>query len=128
MPSTYGGMIVHDGIGPILDVAVAEAGGRVLAAMESGKERIEAYAKENAPWDDRTGDARAGLITSVEEDGGFIILELAHTVDYGVWLETIEDGSFAIIMPTLEALGPEVIREAGGEVLHIGPSFGSGGY
>lgn len=122
MPS-IAGILVVDTIGPRLDVAVAETAARVTAVMESGKERIESYAKFNAPWEDRTGAARDGLTASVDEDDGFIVLELAHTVDYGVWLETIEDGTFAIIMPTLEALGPELIVEAGGVVTHLGSTF-----
>lgn len=60
------------------------------------------YAKENAPWNDRTGDARRGLDVHVEWDGLSIVLSMFHTVSYGQWLETIQSGSYAIIMPTLE--------------------------
>jgi hypothetical protein len=91
--------------------------------MESGKERVEGYAKMNAPWADRTGAAREGLTASVSEHDAEITLELAHTVEYGIWLETIQDGAFAIIMPTLEALGPEILREAGAQVVSVGRTF-----
>lgn len=117
------GITVHDGIGPVLDYMVAHAAVNVAQAMEHGKDKVEMYAKQNAVWEDRTGAARAGLTAAVYEEGGFIVLELAHTVDYGIWLELIKDGSYAIIMPTLEAVGPEVIRDAGGEVLRTPGSF-----
>lgn len=116
------GIIVHDGITPTLDVVVATTAVRVTEAMERGKERVQDYAQSNAPWADRTGEARSGLIADVSEDNGEIVLELAHSVDYGIWLETIQDGAFAIIMPTLEALGPEILAEAGAEVVNIRPA------
>lgn len=114
---------VHDGIGPTLGWMMATLVARTVTAMESGKEKVEEYAKSNAPWEDRTGDARDGLTAGLYEEDGDIVLELAHTVDYGIYLETIEDGAFAIIMPTLEALGPEILAEAGAEVTSTGKTF-----
>jgi hypothetical protein len=66
------------------------------------------YAKEQAPWEDRTGDAREGLDTDVRWEGETIVWELYHTVDYGLYLETIQNGKFAIIMPTLEMYASHV--------------------
>jgi hypothetical protein len=68
------------------------------------------YAKHNAPWADRTGDARAGLDTSVQWEGEEIAWYMYHEVDYGIWLETILNGKFAIIMPTLELFANRVGR------------------
>lgn len=116
-------MIVHDGIGPVLGYMVASAATNVAEAMMQGKAEVEAYAQSNAPWTDQSGAARAGLQASVELEDGVVTLQLAHSVDYGIWLETIQDGAFAIIMPTLEALGPQIIHDAGGQVLHTGRSF-----
>lgn len=118
-----GGVFIHDGIGPVLGYLFASAAENVADAMYDGKGAVEAYAQSNAPWADQTGAARAGLTASVDVDGGEVVLELAHSVDYGYWLEVIQDGTFAIIMPTLEALGPEIIREAGGKVISVGSSF-----
>lgn len=111
------GMVIFDGIGPVLDYMVISGASQVAEAMEKGKEKVEEYARLNAPWADRTGAARSGLTASVFLEMGEVVLELAHTVDYGIWLETIQDGQYAIIMPTLEALGPEIIAEAGGAVM-----------
>lgn len=110
---------VTDTIGPHLDVLIASAGTRVVVVMEEGAREVESHAKSNAPWADRTGAARAGLTSRVYEEGGEVVLELAHTVDYGVWLETIQSGRFAIIMPTLEALGPHILEAAGAATMSI---------
>lgn len=117
MPSM--GMIVQDGIGPVLDFLMVNAAGNVAQVMEQGQQQVEAYAKSNAPWSDITGSARNGLTARVFMEGGEVVLELAHTVEHGYWLEVIQDGAFAIIMPTLEALGPEIIRDAGGAVMRV---------
>lgn len=114
------GMIIFDGIGPVLDYMAINMAFNVAEAMEEGRMEVEAYAKANAPWSDRTGEARNGLTARVDNDGGDIVLELAHTAEHGYWLEVIQDGRFAIIMPTLEALGPRILKDAGGKVLDTG--------
>lgn len=67
-----------------------------------------AFAKEQAPWEDRTGDARAGLDTDVSWEGDEVVWSMFHSVPYGIWLETIQNGRFSVIMPTLELFAPEV--------------------
>jgi len=118
-----GGIWIHDGIGPILDYMAINTGVQVAEAMYEGAQEVQLYAQMNAPWTDQTGAARAGLTASVYEEFGEVVLELAHSVDYGIWLETIQGGKFAIIMPTLEALGPRIIRDAGGHVTDTGGFF-----
>lgn len=114
------GFDVFDGIGPVLAYMVASTGVHVAEAFHSGAERVEAYAKQNAPWSDITGSARAGLTADVSIEDGMVTLTLSHGVDYGKWLELIQDGEFAIIMPTLEALGPEILHDAGSRVVTVG--------
>jgi len=77
-------------------------------------ERIQQYARDNAPWEDQTGDARAGLTAGVEIDGNECSISLQHTVSYGIWLEIRWGGRYAIIIPTIEQLGPEIYREMQG--------------
>jgi hypothetical protein len=86
---------------------------------------ILAYAQDNAPWGDRTGAARAGLGVVVEEleGGGAVGLSLYHSVDYGYWLEVIQSGRFAVIMPTLEMFAPQVFEAAGGKVTGMGETI-----
>lgn len=66
------------------------------------------YAKANAPWADRTGDAREGLDVDVSWEGHTLVWEMFHTVDYGLYLETRWNARYAIIMPTLEQFAPRV--------------------
>lgn len=83
--------------------------------MQEWATRFTEYAQTNAPWEDRTGDAREGLNTDVEGGGfGTRSLVLYHTVDYGIWLEVRWSGQYAIIVPTLEAMGPEMMRDLNG--------------
>jgi hypothetical protein len=67
-----------------------------------------AYMKANAPWSDRTGEARAGLDYSIDEAGADTTIYLFHSVSYGKWLEIRWNGRYAIILPTIEALGHEL--------------------
>lgn len=80
-------------------------------------EEIKAYAQANAPWSDRTGDARAGLDVSVDQEGTSVVLELYHTVDYGLYLEVKNSGELAIIMPTLEHFAGDMFASLGVEMI-----------
>lgn len=99
-----------------LAVALAGASAEVYEQAEElmlriAKDVLE-YAKANAPWEDRTGDARRGLDVAVDGDGDSIFLQLYHTVDYGLWLEVIQGGSYAIIMPTLQDYAMQQLANA----------------
>src|SRR5687767_14986848 len=66
--------------------------------------KFETYAKENAEWEDQTGNARQGLHAFVEELArDSVQLFLSHGVTYGLWLEVKWAGRYAIIWPTIEA-------------------------
>jgi hypothetical protein len=74
-------------------------------------------AKENAPWTDNTGAAREELDATVERDGDVFVVTLSHGVDYGQWLETIQSGQYAIIMPTIERWAPKILEAVGGSIV-----------
>lgn len=102
----------RDEIGPFL-ARMTNLGEIVSKALEDIGQEVENTARSNAPWNDITGNARSGLVTEVLEQGDTVVLTLSHTEDYGKWLETIQDGRFAIILPTLERMGPDILRAAG---------------
>lgn len=110
---------VHDGIGRALTIAAIGFAEHVREAAERGAEDMVAYAQYNAPWTDRTGMAREGLSAEVSVEGTDVVIELFHTVEYGIWLETIQEGEFAIILPTLEALGPQILEHMGAAALQV---------
>ena len=108
---SFSGILVVDGIAGFFAV---DHLARAADALDELEAEIEGYARDNAPWTDRTGAARAGLTAQGSHSGVELELTLAHTVDYGLWLEVIQSGRFAIIMPTLEHYGPIAARKAGG--------------
>ena len=64
---------------------------------------IESWMKANAPWTDRTGNARQTLNTEVEQVvNQMVSLAFSHGVDYGVYLELDYGGRFAIIGPAMD--------------------------
>lgn len=71
---------------------------------------VENYMKLNAPWTDRTGNARNGLAARPFREGSTIGIDLFGQVDYQIWLETRWEGKFAIIQPTVDAMGPAVMK------------------
>lgn len=81
------------------------------------------YAKSNAPWHDITGAAREGLDIEVDEDNDEVTITLYHTVDYGLWLEVIQAGRYATIMPTLEHYAHEVFAAC--NAVEVGEDLGS---
>lgn len=120
MAEQSGFFIIEDSLGIALDEAVE---GELMAQVEEQAlkmaQEILDYAQSNAPWEDRTGDARRLLDVAVQEDPEAIIIQLYHQVDYGLWLEVIQNGRFAIIMPTLERFS--------GQAIEIGSGDGGGG-
>lgn len=65
---------------------------------------LETYAKQNAPWEDRTANARQTLRGWADELGNdAAVLYLAHGMEYGIYLETRWAGRYAILWPTIEA-------------------------
>ena len=97
---------------------------------------IQDEARENAVWEDRTGNARGGLFFAVDgfglspltgevtpeaksemsdvamESGSkdTLIITLGHTVFYGKFLELSNGGRYAIIMSTIERNIPKLER------------------
>ena len=81
----------------------AEAAFEILCM--NGAQKMESYAKEHRPWKDRTGNARQRLKGSWKKvDKGYQI-EIAHGVNYGVWLEVRHERRYAILKPTVEKVG-----------------------
>lgn len=84
------------------------ANGMADIAQEFAGELVD-YARKNAPWNDRTGDARDGLETEVRLENDSLEIDLYHTISYGIWLEIRWGGRYAIIIPTVEQKGSELL-------------------
>lgn len=82
----------------------------VMAVAEYMAQKIEDYAKVNASWVDRTGNARKmlrGEVDKIAED--MVVIYLIQGMDYGKWLELCNGGKYAIVMKSLEAHYHEVM-------------------
>ena len=92
-----------------LNAAATKSEAAIAMYAENGALMLQNYAREHRPWTDRTGHARQRLTGSVSRmTSGFEIV-LAHGVDYGVWLELAHEKKYAIIQPTIQAKGPDVL-------------------
>ena len=104
----------YDDLTPTLAKLTVAIEANVKLIMHQQAKRVQTYMRANAPWEDRTGDARSGLFCTPEEDVDAFNLYLFHTVDYGIWLEVRWGGYYAIIDPTIEVMGPEVMSALNG--------------
>jgi len=103
--------------------ALSELTEAYVSAIERGILKIaQAYApqiadwmKANAPWTDRTGNARQTLYTEVNHVvKSMVEIILSHGMSYGVYLELNNAGRYAIIDPAIDHWAPilwsEVVR------------------
>ncbi|MEG2246309.1 MAG: hypothetical protein RSC84_02570 [Peptostreptococcaceae bacterium] len=73
--------------------------------------KLESDAKTNAPWIDRTGQARQRLNGTCKPNGSHgVRIELSHAVDYGVYLEFCNGQQNEILGVTLDENTPSIIR------------------
>lgn len=82
----------------------------IRAIMYRYAPKAEAYMRTTAPWTDRTGLARMGLgAEPIADRSDVYAIVLYHTVEYGIWLEVRFNGTYAVIQPTVEQFGPQVM-------------------
>lgn len=99
---------LHSGLNRMSD----KLGSLVLMYMSTKAVEIEAKMKQNRPWTDRTGMAKATLNAKVSRpDGNKVRITLAHGVDYGVDLELKHGKNYAIVGPTVEVEGPRLVSD-----------------
>jgi len=79
---------------------------------DSTAPQMEAYAKENRKWTDRTGHARQGLEgKSTYVPRIFVGCRIYHKVDYAEYLERIAEGKYAILEPTKDQFAGQFYDE-----------------
>lgn len=81
------------------------------------------YAKLNAPWTDQTGAARGGLHSTASVGGvnkNHWEIVVAHSMYYGIYLEVCNSGKYAIIMPTVNYIGPLLLKRMSHALDRIG--------
>lgn len=97
-----------------VDKGLLELQEKALAAVDiygkTAAAKLEGKAKANRPWTDRTSRARQGLTGSSEMTAEGLTVILAHTVDYGVWLELAHEKKYAIVEPTVRLDSNELVQ------------------
>lgn len=73
-------------------------------AMDRLAEEMETWAAANAPWKNRTFRARTTLEAfALHDEANYISTAyISHGVPYGIFLETMNSGQYAIIEPTIQ--------------------------
>lgn len=89
--------------GANIDRFVKQLENGIILVFELYAPQIEGDMKENAPWTDRSGNARQTLkVFWYKPEDGVLALVAKQQMDYGLWLELKNGGRFAIVLPTLE--------------------------
>lgn len=71
--------------------------------LQTAATKMETWAKQNAPWTDRSGAARQRLKGEVFwENKNLVSVAIMHQVDYGIWLELAHQRKYAILEKSLE--------------------------
>lgn len=86
---------------------MVEAKQRSLFAAEkvasSAAARMEGEAKRDAPWTDRTGNARQTIRGVSGWSGGKLRCAVTGNMEYSPYLEKGREGQNAVLWPTVEA-------------------------
>ena len=100
-----------------LQKGIEQWGDKVITAVFSVAQFIATKAQNEmrlgAPWTDRTGNARAALFSVAEQaasDAVIIYLSHGSAIEYAKYLELGFGGKYAIIVPTLQRILPELER------------------
>jgi hypothetical protein len=83
---------------------------RMVATARYVAPQIQSDMRSNAPWTDRTGNARNGLFAVTQTSTNAVAIVLYHSVPYGIWLELRWSGKYAIITPSLAKWGPKFFK------------------
>ena len=109
--SPTGSVRIFDEIGPRLAIGPLVTETAIVEVLELYKNEVVQWMQDNAQWEDRTGDARAGLSAEIMRDKLEFQLAVFHTVDYGIWLEVRWNGKYAILQRAVEHWGPFLMQE-----------------
>lgn len=101
--------ITQDTLTPGIERLDPQLHSAISAVVEFHSDFAMSHMRRNAPWTDRTTNARNGLFAQAFTSDDRYVIVLYHTMPYGVWLEVRWSGRYAIILPTVESVGPKLM-------------------
>lgn len=79
---------------------------------DTASKKMEEWAKENAPWENRTSNARQGLLgEGYWENEDVLVCAIMHQVDYGIWLELAMEKKYAILEQAMSQHSGELLAQ-----------------
>lgn len=94
-----------------LEKIAAEHMDKVQNIADKYSVKMESYAKKNAPWTDRTTNARNSIQGVRKDNDGEVALGVRGNVSYFKYLEFAHGKKWAILKPTVDKFTPEIIDE-----------------
>lgn len=83
---------------------------RIQSGAESVSRQMEWQAKRNAPWTDRTGNARRTMTGFAGwDEGGNLLVGISGHMPYSPKLELRYGRRYAILVPTVDAYAPTIL-------------------
>lgn len=111
------GVFTFDSLTPNMQRLLPRVDAAVDLVFDRNAAVAETYARTNAPWTDRTGNARAGLFAEHESEPMVLHrLTIYGTMPYTYWLEVRWSGKYAIIGPTMLHVAPLLAAEVAAAV------------
>lgn len=89
------------------------------SVCEKGAESMEAYAKANAPWTDRTGNARRTLEGFTEAEGHTRYIGVCGNMDYSPSLEMLHDKKYSILYPAVQVETTDILSQLANTVIAV---------
>ncbi|WPC42957.1 HK97 gp10 family phage protein [Clostridium sp. JS66] len=77
---------------------------------DTAAKKLEAEAKKNASWEDRTGQSRQTIQGGTQQNGDNIDIYVAGNTEYFPYLELCNDKKYAILQPTVNKLSPKILK------------------
>jgi hypothetical protein len=112
--------IEFDSLTPGLKALLPKIDAAVSLVFDMAEPEAETYARGNASWTDRTGNARAGL--GAKHSGvpmRYHELVIYHSMNYGIWLEVRFSGRYAIIGPTMAHMSDVLAANIATAIHHV---------
>ncbi len=80
------------------------------AYADTAAKTMEGEAKKNAPWEDRTSNARNSIQGDFGWKGNKAVITLSGNMEYSVYLELANGKKYAILSPTIQKHSTEILR------------------